>query len=146
MSAAEVDVAALQALLSEDSAFARAFGFQVRTATLGECVLAVPFNPLFERPGGIVSGQVLMAAADVAMWLAIKTMHGIADESVTINMQTSFIRSARQEGIVCRARVIKSGASLSHGTAECLTENGALLSHHTLTYMRPGQRGMRGTA
>ncbi len=139
-------MAALQYLLSEDTAFARTYGFEVREATAGGCVVAVPFSPLFERPGGIVSGQVLMAAADVAMWLAIKTLRGVADDSVTISMQTSFIRSARREAIICRARVLKSGSSLSHGTAECLSTGGALLSHHSLTYMRPGAGGDSGAA
>jgi crotonobetainyl-CoA:carnitine CoA-transferase CaiB-like acyl-CoA transferase len=38
----------------------------LNTLTTEECVLSVPFQPAFERPGGIVSGQVFMAAADVA--------------------------------------------------------------------------------
>ena len=146
MDAIQVSVAALQSLLSEDTAFARTYGFEVQEAAPGECVISVPFSPLFERPGGIVSGQVLMAAADVAMWLAIKTVRGIADDSVTISMQTSFIRSARRETIICRAHVLKSGASLSHGTAECLNTGGALLSHHSLTYMRPSAAGHNGAA
>lgn len=37
------------------------------------------FQEAFERPGGMVSGHVYMAAADVAMWLAIKTRPGLAD-------------------------------------------------------------------
>ena len=36
----------------------------------------VPFRREWERPGGIVSGIVFMTAADVAMWLAIKTQSG----------------------------------------------------------------------
>ncbi|MGZ5430744.1 MAG: hypothetical protein ACXWEX_05035 [Thermoanaerobaculia bacterium] len=74
-----VTVEALQALLSEQSAFTRAFEFQVRALEPGLCHLLVPFNPLSERPGGILSGQVYMTAADVAMWLAIKTLKGLHD-------------------------------------------------------------------
>ncbi|HEX2758846.1 MAG TPA: PaaI family thioesterase [Thermoanaerobaculia bacterium] len=141
-----VTVEALQALLSEQSAFTRAFGFQVRAIEPGLCHLLVPFNPLFERPGGILSGQVYMTAADVAMWLAIKTLKGLHDTSVTVNMSTSFVRSARREPVVCTARVLRLGARISHGSAECFSEAGALLTHHSLTYMRPEPRGPAGSA
>jgi hypothetical protein len=35
--------------------------------------LAVPYPPEYDRPGGIISGQLYIHAADAAMWLAIKT-------------------------------------------------------------------------
>jgi len=132
-----VTVDALQAILSEQSAFTRAFGFVVQEIEPGVCRLAVPFNPLFERPGGILSGQVYMTAADVALWLAIKTRKGLHDPSVTVSMTTAFVSSARREPIVCTARVLRFGARISHGAAECFTEAGVLLTHHSLTYMRP---------
>jgi acyl-coenzyme A thioesterase PaaI-like protein len=132
-----VTVDALQALLTHDSAFTRTFGFQVQSIEPGVCSLLVPFNPLFERPGGIVSGQVYMTAADVAMWLAIKTRRGLDDSSVTVSMHTSFVQSARKEPITCTARVLRLGARLCHGSAECFAQSGLLLTHHALTYMRP---------
>ena len=56
----------LEQLLS-DVAFTRNFGFALQGIADGECSIDVPFQTAFERPGGIVSGQVFMAAADVAM-------------------------------------------------------------------------------
>jgi len=86
-----------------------------------------------------VAGHVFMAAADVAMWLAIKTRRGLDDDSVTISLQSSFLRSARNEDIVCRARVTKAGARISHGTAECRRVSGEILSQHSLIYAHPGE-------
>jgi uncharacterized protein (TIGR00369 family) len=131
-------VEALQDLLSRHSAFARPFGFRVQAAEDGECILRVPFQPQFERPDGIVAGYVSMAAADVAMWLALKTRRGLEDDSVTVSMQSSFLRSARREDLVCRARVTKSGSRVSYGTADCARVSGEALSQHTLIYARPG--------
>src|SRR5574337_1540187 len=96
----------LQELLS-GQAFTRNYGFRLRSIGDGECVLAVPFQKAFERPGGIVSGQVFMAAADVAMWLAIMTKLGLAEHAVTVEMKTNFLSSARQEEFLCRARTLK---------------------------------------
>jgi acyl-coenzyme A thioesterase PaaI-like protein len=141
-----VTVDALQSLLTEHSAFTRAFDFQIQSIEPGSCTLLVPFNPLFERPGGILSGQVFMTAADVAMWLAIKTKRGLHDTSVTVSMQTSFLRSGRREPITCMARVLRLGARLCHGVAECFSQGGILLAHHSLTYMRPEPKNMTGGA
>jgi acyl-coenzyme A thioesterase PaaI-like protein len=128
---------ALQDLVSTQAPFARPFGFRVQAAANGECALLVPFDPSFERPGGIVAGHVFMAAADVAMWLAVKTRRGREDDSVTVSLTSTFLRSARREDMVCRARVTKAGSRLSHGTAECARLSGEVLSQHTLIYVRP---------
>jgi acyl-coenzyme A thioesterase PaaI-like protein len=56
----------LQKLL-DNVQFTRNLGLRLHSIGDGACVLDVPFQAAFERPGGIVSGQVFMAAADVAM-------------------------------------------------------------------------------
>jgi uncharacterized protein (TIGR00369 family) len=116
--------------------FTRSYGFTLHGAAEGRCSLDVPFREDFERPGGIVNGLVFIAAADVAMWLAIKTRLGLADPSVTAEMKTSFLRSARKEGFRCTATVLKLGRRLIYGVAECVDGGGSLLAHHTLTYIR----------
>lgn len=85
----------LKELLAE-VAFTRNFGFMLHQISDGECSIEVPFQEAFERPGGVVSGQVFMAAADVAMWLAIKTRLGLADSSVTAEMKTNFLAGAKE--------------------------------------------------
>ena len=125
----------LQDLLTE-VAFTRNFGFQVHSLGEGECALAVPFQEEFERPGGIVSGQVFMAAADVAMWLAIMTRLGMGESAVTVELKTNFLGAAQREEIVCHAKILKLGQRLIYGVAECLNGKGNLLTHHTISYMR----------
>src|SRR5512143_1054912 len=72
-----------------------------------------------ERPGGIISGQVYMHAADVAFWCAIKTRLGLQDGSVTSGMTTAFLASARREDVRCRAEIVRLGERLVYGVAEC---------------------------
>ncbi len=119
--------------------FTRAYGFRLASIGEGECVLDVPFQQAFERPGGIVSGQVFMAAADVAMWFAIMTRLGTTDGSVTAQMSSSFLGVAKEEPFRCAARVLKLGRRLVYGIAECVTTDGKLLAHHSVTYARPGE-------
>ena len=123
------------------AAFARVYGFRLHSFGTGECVIEVPFNADLERPGGIVAGTAYMTAADVVFWLAIVTRLGLDGEaSVTVNMTTSFLSSARQEAFLATGRVLREGRSLIYGTAECTSLDGRLLTHHTLTYTRAHAR------
>ena len=99
-------------------------------------ILRVPFVRTLERPGGIVSGMTLMGAADVAMWLAIMTLRGIAEHWVTADMKTAFLRSAREEDIACDARILKPGRRSMYGAAECRGADSRLIAHHVITYAR----------
>jgi len=128
--------AELRALLA-DVPFTRAYGFRLSSIADGQCAIDVPFQKTFERPSGIVSGQVFMAAADVAMWLAIMTKLGRTDASVTAAMTTAFLGSAREEAFRCTARIVRLGRRLVYGVAESVGADGRLLAHHTVTYARP---------
>ncbi|OEZ56142.1 PaaI family thioesterase [Duganella sp. HH105] len=127
----------LNVVLAE-SAFLAPYGFSVRSCEPGQCTLIVPFSASLERPGGIVSGMTIMGAADVAMWLAIMTQRGTGEHWVTTDMKTAFLRSARQENVVCVARILKLGKRTVYGTAECSNERGELLAHHVISYARVG--------
>jgi len=130
-------VADLDKLLASHE-FTRRYHLRVVSAGEGECELEAPYRPEHDRPGGIVSGQVYMHAADVAFWLAIKTRLGLDDGSVTSSMTTAFLGSARREAFRCRASVVRLGRRLVYGTAIC-TAAGRPLTHHTLTYARPNR-------
>ena len=117
-------------------AFTRNYGFVLHSISDGECTIEAPFQEAFERPGGIVSGQVFMAAADVAMWLAVMTKLGMNDMAVTAEQKTTFLAPAKQEDFLCTAKILKLGRRLIYGTAECVSMEGTLLAHHTLTYIR----------
>jgi uncharacterized protein (TIGR00369 family) len=129
-----ITVAGLNALL-DGHEFTRRMRLRVVSLGDGECELEVPYQPEYDRPGGIVSGQVYIHAADVAFWLAIKTRLGMDDGSVTSSMSTAFLGSASRQPLQCRARVLRLGRRLVYGAAECLA-GGRLVAHHTLTYAR----------
>ncbi len=134
--AAAVTAADLQDIL-ETTPFTAAYGFKLGRFSRNCCEILVPYIALFERPGGIVSGQAYMTAADVAAWFAIKTVSGAADRSVTIEMTTSFLDSLQRGDFVCRAEVMKAGKTATFITAQCSTTDGRILTHHTIRYLRP---------
>jgi len=135
MSITAPSIEALNGVLA-DTPFLNAYGFTVGACASGECTVLVPFMRSLERPGGRVSGMILMGAADVAMWLAIMTLRGTAEHWVTSDMKTAFLRGAREEDILCTARVLKPGKRSMYGTAECHGAASGLVAHHVLTYAK----------
>ena len=129
--------AQLQALLDR-SRFLRPYGFRVLTANQKQCTLELPHKPALERPGGIINGPALMAAADCAMWLAIKARIGVDNDALTSELNTAFLSPAKGEHVYCTARILKMGRRRIYGVAECHGKKGNLFSHHTVTYVRPG--------
>jgi uncharacterized protein (TIGR00369 family) len=125
----------LAALLAR-SRFLRGYGMRLHAVSDAACTLAVPFRRTFERPGGTVNGPVFMAAADCAMWLAIKRLIGIDQDAVTAELNTAFLNAARRQTVFCTARVLKMGKRSIFGTAECHDGKGRIFTHHTLTYAR----------
>src|SRR5215471_7266920 len=101
-----ITVSRLNDLLAEHE-FTRRMHMRVVALGDGECVLEVPYLPEYDRPGGIVSGQVYTHIADVAFWLAIQTRLGMDDASVTSSMTTAFLGSASREPLTCRAHVLR---------------------------------------
>ena len=131
----------LKQLLAE-SAFVGLYGFELASFEAGRCTVRVPFQQIFERPGGVINGPVFMAAADVAIWLALITLIGReeGDMTVTAELNTAFLSGGRGD-VFCAARILKAGKRLIYGTAECTDTDGKLLTHHTSTYIRPAARG-----
>jgi acyl-coenzyme A thioesterase PaaI-like protein len=127
----------LQKLLNR-SKFVRQYGFKVVSATRAKCVLELPHRAALERPGGIINGPALMAAADCAMWAAIKARMGLDYDALTSELNTTFLAPAKGEHVYCTARILKAGRRRIYGTATCHGKKGNLFSHHTVTYVRPG--------
>jgi uncharacterized protein (TIGR00369 family) len=124
----------LQKMLDR-SKFIRHYGFRVVRANAEACVIELPHRPLLERPGGIINGPALMAAADCAMWLAIKVRIGIDKDALTSELNTAFLSAAKGGHVYCTARILKFGRRSIYGTAECHSKAGQIYSHHTVTYM-----------
>jgi len=118
------------------AAFNAYFGFRLRAFGAGECTIAAPFRPEFERPGGAISGPVFMAAADVAIWFAVATLRGTRERWVTADLKTTFLRAARREPFACTAHVLKIGRQVAYVVAECARQDGTPLTHHTGIYVR----------
>ena len=68
------------------------------------------------RPGGTVSGPVLMTVADVALYVAILGEIGIVPLTVTTSLSINFMRKpAAEKDIIGVCNLMKMGKSLAVG-------------------------------
>jgi acyl-coenzyme A thioesterase PaaI-like protein len=91
------------------------------------------------RPGGTVSGPVMMAVADVALYAAILGEIGIVPLAVTTSLNINFLRKPSAErDIVGVCKLIKVGRSLVTGDVYLYSEgDDRPVAHAVGTYSIP---------
>ena len=101
-----------------------------------------PVGPAQLRPGGTVSGPLLMSVADVALYVAILGTIGIVPLAVTTNLNINFLRkpSPRNPNVgVCK--LLKVGRILVVGEVALYSDrNEEMVAHAVGTYSIPPQR------
>ncbi len=94
------------------------------------------------RPGGTVSGPVMMACADVALYVAILGQIGIVPLAVTTSLNINFLRKPSPDhDIIARCTLIKLGKLLAVGEVSIYSEgNPEPVAHAVGTYAIPQAR------
>ena len=94
------------------------------------------------RPGGTVSGPVLMTVADVALYVAILGEIGIVPLAVTTNLAINFLRKpAGDRAIIGVCKLMKVGKSLAVGEVHLYSEGvDEPVAHVVGTYSIPKDR------
>ena len=91
------------------------------------------------RPGGTVSGPVLMSVADVAIYVAILGKIGIVPLTVTTSLTINFLRKPSAEArIIAKCTLLKVGRTLIVGEVSLYSEGSKdLVAHVVGTYSVP---------
>ena len=91
------------------------------------------------RPGGTVSGPVLMAVADVALYVAVLGEIGIVPLAVTTSLSINFLRKpSPSKNIIGICKLMKVGRSLAVGDVALYCEGVAdMVAHAVGTYSIP---------
>jgi acyl-coenzyme A thioesterase PaaI-like protein len=99
-------------------------------------------GPAQLRPGGTVSGPLLMAVADLALYVAILATIGLVPLTVTTNLNINFLRKPLPYNpIVGVCKLIKVGRILVVGEVALYSDrNEEMVAHAVGTYSIPPQR------
>ncbi len=116
-------------------------GITVESVGAGTIRLRLPYRADFVRPGGTVTGPVLFALADVALWGAVLSLIGRVELAVTTSMTINFLRRPALRAVEAEARVLKLGSRLAYGEITIWSEDDAEpVAHVTGTYSIPPHR------
>lgn len=117
---------------------AETLGFVVESMSQGECVVRAVYKDDFLRPGGTISGPIMMALADFAMWGAIISKVERVQMALTTNLNINFLLRPEPGDIIAVARLMKLGKRLAVGSVELFgNERNDLVAHVTCTYSLP---------
>jgi len=91
------------------------------------------------RPGGTVSGPVMMAVADVAIYVAILGRIGIVPLTVTTSLTINFLRKPSANArIIAKCTLMKVGRTLIVGEVSLYSEGcDDMVAHVVGTYSVP---------
>lgn len=114
---------------------------RIESVSADAVVIRHPVSEESLRPGGTVSGPVLMAAADVALYVAILAEIGLEPLAVTTQLSINFLRkpSAGQD-ILAHCQLLKCGRTLAVGEVSLFSEgDGRAVAHVVGTYALPNR-------
>ncbi len=133
-----ISIDEIERLTREKLPFAGGAGFTVEELGSGMAVVRTPYSNQFLRPGGTISGPVMMGLADFAMYIAVLTRVGIAELAVTMNLNINFLRRPQPGDLLAKARLIKLGKRLAVGEVELFVDGDEdMIAHVTSTYSLP---------
>lgn len=101
----------LQAILS--NAFPDVVVPHVEEVTDDSVVVSYAVTHSHGRPGGTLSGPVMMSLADTSAWVAIMSQIGPVVLAVTTSLHIDFLRRPKLTDLMARTRMLKLGSRLA---------------------------------
>lgn len=113
-------------------------GYVLEALWFGGCRVRRRFHPRTLRPGGTVSGPIMMALADFSMYLAVLSAIGWMPLTVTTNFSINFLRKPAPRDVLAEARLFKLGRRLVVGEISLYSDgDDEMVAHATSTYSIP---------
>ena len=115
---------------------------KIEEVSEGYARIRIPFQSKCIRPGGSISGPVMMTAGDTAMYAAILgTLSGSDGEvamAVTSNLNINFLQRPAQKDLIAEATILKLGKRIAFCEVGIKSEGSDdLVAHVTGSYSLP---------
>lgn len=133
----KLDAAAIEALIRGGLPSAEAMGVSVEAVGPGWARIRYPFDTSMLRPGNVISGPTLMAAADTAMYACVLAHLGAELMAVTTDMTMHFLSKTPRGDVIATARILKLGRRLVVLDCAVGGADGRETCHVTGTYAVP---------
>jgi uncharacterized protein (TIGR00369 family) len=138
---AEISIADFDAIIREDLAWAYEIGMHADAIERGRAVLRLPVRPTMLRPGGVVSGPMIMALADACMYAVVLSAIGKVKLAVTTSFTINFLFGASPVDLLAEGTMLRLGKRLAVMQVMVHSEgHEEPVAHATGTYSIPPRR------
>lgn len=128
----------VQSLIREWVPMAEDIDLRVEELRTDYARIRIPFMIKNVRPGGSVSGPVIMAAGDTAMYAAILGRLGKVAMAVTSNLNINFMQRPGQADLIAEGSILKLGKRMAFCEVGIRSEGcDELVAHVTGSYSLP---------
>lgn len=136
--AARITIAEFEQLAADKLPLVVQYGIVAEVIDAGRVVMRMPFEVGHLRPGGTVSGPVMLALADVACYVLVLSLIGPVEMAVTTSLNANFLRRPRAADLIAEACILKLGKRLVVGEVTIRSEGEIEpVCHVTATYSIP---------
>ena len=133
-----ITIAEFERLAEEKLPLVMQYGIIAESIEAGRVTLRMPFDDAHLRPGGTVNGPVMLALADVAVYVLVLGLIGPVEMVVTTSLNANFLRRPRAADLIAEARILKLGKRLAVGEVTIHSEGeDEPVCHVTATYSIP---------
>ncbi len=133
-----ITIAEFERLARDKLPLVAQYGIRAEVIEAGRVVMRMPFDAAHLRPGGTVSGPVMLALADVAVYVLVLGLIGPVELAVTTSLTANFLRRPRARDLIAEARILKLGKRLAVGEVSIRSAGeDEPVCHVTATYSIP---------
>ena len=133
-----ISIAEFEELMRESLPFAQTLAPEIVELSPERVIIRLPYRSDFLRPGGTISGPMLMGVADLALYAIVLAAIGRVELAVTTSLTINFLRKPPPADILAHARLLKLGKRLAVGEVDLFSgDDPAMVAHVVGTYSIP---------
>lgn len=116
----------------ETSPFWKFAGLHIQKLEVGDVELSLPYRQEYDNVRGTIHGGMYMSIMDTTMGMLCRSLG--ANDVMTIQMATQFLKPVVQESMYSRATVINRSRTTALVEARLFNEKDEMVAHCTATF------------
>lgn len=109
----KISVAEFNDIVRTELSWAHEIGLHADSIGEGTAILRLPYREAMLRPGGTISGPMIMALADACMYAVAMSLIGPIKMAVTTSFSINFLYRASPADLLAEGRMLKLGKRLA---------------------------------
>lgn len=119
----------------EKSHFVALLDLKLESVERGKAVMRMPYRSEISNGTGAVHGGAIVSLCDTVFYVALASIYGREQETVTIALQCNFLAPALPpHDLIAEATVLRSGRRICYGEVE-VKSGDKLVAHATLNFL-----------